>query len=143
MTIAWLAKVVNGSKVGTAVDLMLSAVPASCVGERRPLIQLIHQRAQRRVVSVTRDQELFTLLGGIAEKAGAIFRAIIALRRESRQVRDRAVVQPLPATDTLVAMVSPHVDRGRCNLAAATIGVMRRLGIEAFQTCSFPNLRRR
>jgi hypothetical protein len=80
MTIAWLAKVVNGSKVGTAVDLMLSAVPASCVGERRPLIQLLHQRAQRRVVSVTRDQELFTLLGGIAEKAGAIFRAIIALR---------------------------------------------------------------
>jgi hypothetical protein len=46
--------------------------------------------------------------------------------------------QPLPATDSFVAMVSPHVDRGRRNLAAATIGVMRRLGMDAFQTVLFP-----
>jgi hypothetical protein len=47
--------------------------------------------------------------------------------------------QPLPTTDSFVAMVSPHVDRGRRNLAAATIGVMRRLGMDAFQTVLFPN----
>ncbi len=47
--------------------------------------------------------------------------------------------QPLPATDTFAAMVSPHVDRGRRNLAAATIGVMRRLGMDAFQPVLFPD----
>ena len=85
---------------------MLSALPVSCVGERRPLMQLLRQRAQRRVVSVTRDQELFTLLGDIAEKAGAIFRAIIALRCESRQVRDRAVVSTTAGDRHLSALVT-------------------------------------
>jgi len=37
-------------------------------------------------------------------------------------------------TDTFVAMVSSHVTRGRRNLAANTILLMRRVGMRAFQT---------
>ena len=48
--------------------------------------------------------------------------------------------QPQPATDTFVAMVSPHVTRGRRNLAANTILLMRRVGMSAFQTVLFPTL---
>ncbi|MCA9125654.1 MAG: hypothetical protein KDB22_01170 [Planctomycetales bacterium] len=48
--------------------------------------------------------------------------------------------QPQPVTDTFVAMVSPHVTRGRRNLAANTILLMRRVGMSAFQTVLFPTL---
>ncbi len=48
--------------------------------------------------------------------------------------------QPQPATDTFVAMVSSHVTRGRRNLAANTILLMRRVGMSAFQTVLFPTI---
>ncbi|QDV68820.1 hypothetical protein Poly24_25330 [Rosistilla carotiformis] len=48
--------------------------------------------------------------------------------------------QPQSATDSFVAMVSPHVTRGRRNLAANTILLMRRIGMSAFQTVLFPTL---
>src|SRR5262245_26961861 len=47
---------------------------------------------------------------------------------------------PQPPTDCFVAMVSPHVTRGRRNLAAGTVGVMRALGMRAFQTTLLPHL---
>ena len=47
------------------------------------------------------------------------------------------LVTPFPASDTFLAMVSNHVARGRRNLAAHTIGVMRALGIWAFQTIPY------
>ncbi len=47
---------------------------------------------------------------------------------------------PWSERDTFVAMVSSHVSRGRRNLAANTIGLMRQLGIQAFQICLFPKL---
>jgi hypothetical protein len=40
--------------------------------------------------------------------------------------------------DVFVAMVSPHVARGRRNLASSTIVLMRRIGMNAFQTVLFP-----
>jgi len=48
--------------------------------------------------------------------------------------------RPVLPTDTFVAMVSPHVDRGRRNLAAATITLMRSIGLDAFQTTLLPHL---
>jgi hypothetical protein len=48
--------------------------------------------------------------------------------------------QPQPYTDSFVAMVSPHVARGRRNLAANTISLMRCIGMNAFQTVLFPHL---
>ncbi len=45
---------------------------------------------------------------------------------------------PQPETDAFVAMVSPHVVRGRANLAANTVQLMRRLGMNAFQTILLP-----
>lgn len=45
---------------------------------------------------------------------------------------------PQPETDAFVAMVSPHVVRGRANLAANTVQLMRRLGMDAFQTILLP-----
>lgn len=46
--------------------------------------------------------------------------------------------QPFAPGDAFVAMLSPHVSRGRANLAAHAIQVMRRLGIGAFQTSLLP-----
>jgi hypothetical protein len=46
--------------------------------------------------------------------------------------------QPWSQQDIFVAMVSSHVSRGRRNLAASMIGLMRRLGIQAFQTPLLP-----
>src|SRR5262249_37791775 len=40
--------------------------------------------------------------------------------------------------DHFVAMVSPHIDRGRRNLAAGTVRLMRRVGMSAFQTTLLP-----
>ena len=50
--------------------------------------------------------------------------------------------QPMPEQDTFVSMVSRHVDRGRSNLAAHTIALMRAIGIRAFQTTLLPALER-
>ncbi len=50
--------------------------------------------------------------------------------------------QPMPPQDTFVSMVSRHVDRGRSNLAAHTIALMRTVGIRAFQTTLLPAVSR-
>ncbi len=46
--------------------------------------------------------------------------------------------QPQNATDIFVSMISPAVDRGRRNLAANTILLMRHIGMNAFQTVLLP-----
>lgn len=45
---------------------------------------------------------------------------------------------PQQPGDVFVSMVSAHVVRGRANLAANTIALMRRLGMAAFQTTLLP-----
>jgi len=50
--------------------------------------------------------------------------------------------QPMPPEDTFVSMVSRHVDRGRSNLAAHTIALMRAVGMRAFQTSLLPSVGR-
>jgi hypothetical protein len=47
---------------------------------------------------------------------------------------------PVFADDTFLSMVSNHVARGRANLGASTILLMRNLGISAFQTPLLPQL---
>jgi len=42
--------------------------------------------------------------------------------------------------DCFISMVSPHVNKGRRNLAANTISVMRQVGMEAYQTLLLPEL---
>lgn len=46
--------------------------------------------------------------------------------------------QPQSPTDYFLAMVSPHVTRGRRNLACTTIALMRQIGMRAFQTVLLP-----
>ena len=41
---------------------------------------------------------------------------------------------PWLETDVFLSMVSSHVARGRSNLAANTIWLMRRIGLQAYQT---------
>ncbi len=48
--------------------------------------------------------------------------------------------QPQRASETFVSMVSSHVARGRRNLAANTIHLMRHIGMRAFQTTLLPQL---
>lgn len=48
--------------------------------------------------------------------------------------------QPQSTRDTFVSMISSHVDRGRRNLAANTILLMRHVGMNAFQTVLLPQL---
>ena len=48
--------------------------------------------------------------------------------------------EPHTSSDAFVAMVSNHVARGRRNLGATTIILMRHLGINAFQTSLLPML---
>ncbi len=48
--------------------------------------------------------------------------------------------QPQAPNDIFVSMVSRHVERGRRNLAANTIQLMRHLGMQAVQTVLFPCL---
>ncbi len=48
--------------------------------------------------------------------------------------------QPQRASETFVSMVSSHVTRGRRNLAANTIFLMRHIGMSAFQTTLLPSL---
>lgn len=50
------------------------------------------------------------------------------------------LVSPMSAGDAFVSMVSRHVTRGRGNLAAHTVGLMRAVGIRAFQTPLFPQI---
>lgn len=40
--------------------------------------------------------------------------------------------------DHFVALLSPHIDRGRRNLAAGAVRLMRRIGMSAFQTTLLP-----
>jgi hypothetical protein len=46
---------------------------------------------------------------------------------------------PVAPRSAFVSMVSPHVTRGRRNLAAATIHLLRHVGIDAYQTTLFPH----
>ena len=48
--------------------------------------------------------------------------------------------QPQRPTDTFVSMMSSHVARGRRNLAANTVLLMRRIGMKAFQTVLLPEI---
>lgn len=48
------------------------------------------------------------------------------------------IFQPKPHSDVFISMVSSHVTRGRHNLAAASIFMLREIGINAFQTLLFP-----
>jgi hypothetical protein len=48
--------------------------------------------------------------------------------------------RPQAPADVFVSMVSRHVDRGRRNLAASTILLMRQIGMSAVQTALFPGL---
>ena len=48
--------------------------------------------------------------------------------------------QPQRPTDTFVSMMSSHVARGRRNLAANTVLLMRRIGMKAFQTVLLPTM---
>jgi hypothetical protein len=46
--------------------------------------------------------------------------------------------QPQSSIDRFLAMVSPHVTRGRRNLASNTIALMRQVGMKAYQTVLLP-----
>jgi len=48
--------------------------------------------------------------------------------------------EPRTENDIFIAMMSSHIDRGRHNLAASSIQVMRHLGMHAFQTVLFPTI---
>ncbi len=48
--------------------------------------------------------------------------------------------QPQSPIDRFLSMVSPHVTRGRRNLASNTIALMRQVGMKAYQTVLFPYL---
>ena len=55
-------------------------------------------------------------------------------------LQPRSLFQPQRASKTFVSMVSSHVTRGRRNLAANTIFLMRHIGMSAFQTTLLPSL---
>jgi hypothetical protein len=48
--------------------------------------------------------------------------------------------RPQGASECFLAMVSPHVTRGRRNLAFNAVALMREVGMQAFQTVLFPDL---
>lgn len=48
--------------------------------------------------------------------------------------------EPFPANHTFVSMMSRHIAPGRRNLGAQMIGVLRALGMRAFQTVLLPNM---
>ncbi|MCC6176054.1 MAG: hypothetical protein IT305_12175 [Chloroflexi bacterium] len=52
------------------------------------------------------------------------------------------VLRPWGEADAFVSMISAHVARGRRNLGAGMIHVMRQVGIDAFQTLLLPDLDR-
>jgi hypothetical protein len=47
--------------------------------------------------------------------------------------------QPQASSDSFLAMVSSHVDRGRRNLAATAVSLLRQIGMAAFQTTLLPH----
>lgn len=47
---------------------------------------------------------------------------------------------PQPPSDRFLAMISPHVTRGRRNLAFSAVALMRQVGMKAYQTVLFPYL---
>src|SRR5205814_2089154 len=48
--------------------------------------------------------------------------------------------RPQEQVDRFLAMVSPHVTRGRRNLASNAVALMRQVGMKAYQTVLFPYL---
>src|SRR5262249_16236517 len=48
--------------------------------------------------------------------------------------------RPQEPTERFLAMVSPHVTRGRRNLAFNAVALMRQVGMKAYQTVLFPYL---
>jgi hypothetical protein len=50
------------------------------------------------------------------------------------------LLEPFPRRDAFVSLVSRHVVRGRSNLAAHTVYLLRSLGVRAFQMPLFPEL---
>jgi len=48
--------------------------------------------------------------------------------------------EPQPDTDAFISMMSAHVARGRANLAATAVHLMRAVGMSAFQTVLLPSL---
>jgi len=51
-----------------------------------------------------------------------------------------AIFAPKGPEHALVSMVSAHIKRGRANLAAASVYLLRRAGVQAFQTSLFPHV---
>jgi hypothetical protein len=106
-------------------------------------------RSEARVVS----DEVEELLG-YAPQADAVLQEVATGRRvwvelevsRADPVANHAkfatahLVSPMPTGDAFVSMVSRHVVRGRSNLAAHTVGLMRAVGIRAFQTPLLPGL---
>jgi len=52
------------------------------------------------------------------------------------------VLRPWGSADAFVSMISAHVVRGRRNLGAGMVRVMRQVGVDAFQTLLLPDLNR-
>ena len=50
------------------------------------------------------------------------------------------IFAPKGPEHALVSMVSSHITRGRANLAAASVYLLRRAGLQAFQTLLFPHV---
>ena len=116
--------------------------------------------AERCPPGWTSNHEVYLLSKSLQELLGYAPRADILLKRddESRKIWiefevSRAdpvanhakfatshLFQPLTSTDIFISMISNHVTRGRCNLAANTVALMRHLGINAFQTTLFPSI---
>lgn len=105
-------------------------------------------------------REVQVLDAGLADLFGYAPKADVVLERDDGQRRlwiefevSRAdpvanhakfatahIFQPQRPTESFVSMVSWHVARGRRNLAANTIYLMRHIGMNAFQTTLLPNI---
>ena len=106
-------------------------------------------RTEARVVTAEVEELL-----GYAPQADAVLQEVATGRRvwvelevsRADPVANHAkfatahLVSPMPAGDAFVSMVSRHVVRGRSNLAAHTVGLMRAVGMRAFQTPLLPEL---
>ena len=49
-------------------------------------------------------------------------------------------VAPMPPTDSFISMVSRHIVRGRSNLSAYAIGLLRTIGLRSYQTLLLPDV---
>jgi hypothetical protein len=105
-------------------------------------------------------REVPVLDGAMAELFGYMPKADVALERDDGQrklwiefevsradpVANHAkfatahLFQPQRPTEAFISMVSGHVVRGRRNLAANTICLMRHIGMNAFHTTLLPNV---